>query len=406
MSEPPSSPFSPGNGDGVPASLNSIATVPDAFVPAAFVWAGADGKPCSLCDSELNPMGLSIHFNPSDKTILFRLHCFLDLLGQKGSPKARTSIYLYIQADRIQSIIVLDDSSRKSDEVQEELRNRLGPGPMCLQLALHSPADLVVPSLPLWPTKKAHRAMLHSVGLLAEQTALTVYLRKDRVWSSSHLASLCRAVSKHELGPNREVADLSKLYNGHGGRLLRPDSLFSSNPVPPSYGEVEPGPPGSHFYEPIEGPSFPKKRQRTSSTDEGTRPNTANIAILETICKTMLAENQGRIEESQRTEREQLNKRISVLEEALRAGLGQLEERVIRVEEQCEELSAQVDEIQEFVGEHDRHVDERVDLEVEDRVLGIKMDLEDFVKDELSGAAEAIKEQITRANVFIDFNDE
>jgi hypothetical protein len=167
----------------------------------------------------------------------------------------------------------------------------------------------------------------------------------------------------------------------------------------------------------VQGSSSSNKRQRKTSADEdeheGTSPGAADIAVIEDVCRKMLAEHQAIIDQSQRAEREQLEKRISFLEETLRAGLGQLKTRVGLVEARCEEISTQVDELaaqveesQELVGEHDRHVDERVCLEVEDRVLGIKTDLEDFVKDELTSTAEAIRDQIMRANVFIEFNDE
>ncbi|ROV88227.1 hypothetical protein VMCG_10650 [Cytospora schulzeri] len=414
---PPIPPPRDGDMTSVPATSNT---------PAAFKWAGADGKPSYLCDSDANPTGFLINYNHSDKTVHFRLHFSLDLLRQKGPRKARTPVYIYIQPDRIRSIVVLDGSSKEGDEVQEKnIINRLGPNPLCFQLDLQDAPDLIVPPFPLWPSKKSHRAVLHAVGLLAKQTALTVYVSKDCAWSSSQLASLCQAVSEHQLGLNREAAELSKLYNGQGGKLLSPESLSTSsyssasypNLSPPSYGELEPGPPGPPLYGSVQGSSSSNKRQRKSSADEdeheGTSPGAPDIVVIEHVCRKMLAEHQAIIDQSQRAEREQLEKRISFLEETLRAGLGQLKTRVGLVEARCEEISTQVDELaaqveesQELVGEHDRHVDERVCLEVEDRVIGIRMDLEDFVKDELTSTAEAIRDQIMRANVFIEFNDE
>lgn len=86
--------------------------------------------------------------------------------------------------------------------------------------------------------------------------------------------------------------------------------------------------------------------------------------------------------------------------------MGLVEARCEEMTAQVDELTAQVEESQELVEEHDRHVDERVCLEVEDRVFGIRSDMEDFVKDELSSTAQAIRDQIMRANVFIEFDDE
>lgn len=265
LSSPPVPP-PPGDDDvaSVPVTSNTASNT-----PAAIKWAGADGKLCYLCDSDTNSIGFLIKYNPSDKTVLFRLHFFLDLPRQKGvSRKSRTPVYLYIQPDRIRSITVLDirsSSKEGDDEVQEEnnIIKRLGPDPLCFQLDFQDPPDLVVPSFPLWPSKRSHRDVLHAVGLLAKQVALTVYVSKDGAWSSSQLASLCQAVCEHQLGLDREAAELSKLYNRQGGKIISPESLLSTmsssssaspssspypNLSPPSYRELEPGPPGPPIY--------------------------------------------------------------------------------------------------------------------------------------------------------------
>lgn len=66
---------------------------------------------------------------------------------------------------------------------------------------------------------------------------------------------------------------------------------------------------------------------------------------------------------------------------------------------------AELQRLEDWIQEVSDDINHRVDFEVEDRVLGIKADMEDFVKDELANTADTLKSRIAEASVYIEFKE-
>lgn len=77
------------------------------------------------------------------------------------------------------------------------------------------------------------------------------------------------------------------------------------------------------------------------------------------------------------------------------AGMDELSERL---QEDLEKLEEQIQTVSD-------EIDGRVDMEVEDQVLGIKIDLERFVKDELKNTEDSLKNRLAEASFSLQFND-
>lgn len=98
----------------------------------------------------------------------------------------------------------------------------------------------------------------------------------------------------------------------------------------------------------------------------------------------------------------QLQDEIQVLRSDFEAKAQQLEESVRGLDDNCQ---AEIQTLNDWMQEVSNDIDSRVDLEVEDRVTGIRLELEDFVKDELRATGETLKQHISEANVYIEFRE-
>lgn len=168
--------------------------------------------------------------------------------------------------------------------------------------------------------------------------------------------------------------------------------------------------------------SSKKRRRIDSGTDD------FDISVIEKLCRQIAEEQyeRTRVElsnmETRLIERldHGLKDQVHILEEALDLRFqkleGQMQELRTEIGERTQDLEngtrelddacqTKLQRLDEWMQELSDDIDQRVDLEVEDRVLGIKVDLENFVSDELSATADTLKQRISEASVYIEFKD-
>lgn len=166
-----------------------------------------------------------------------------------------------------------------------------------------------------------------------------------------------------------------------------------------------------------------KKRRRVDTPSED-----CNISMIEKLCRRIADEQYERtraelsnmetrliqrVDQSMDDRLQDLRKtfesrcqnlegQMTDLRTEFKAKTQNLTDGTRELEEHCE---AEIERIDEWMHQVSDDIDQRVDLEVEDRVLGIKIDLEEFVKDELSSTADTLKQRIAEASMYIDFKD-
>lgn len=215
------------------------ADAPETPTPVAAVveWAGQDGQPCYLSDSNSNPVTFTIDLDRSSKTALLKIRIQLEL---RKPLSGKTSLCLYIPPERIHS------AALDSSELSTESRRLQGHKVVCVRLELASAADLVAPDWPLRPNNKAHGAALDSAQILAQQTSFTLHV-PDTILANAQLEWLCESLCRRELRSGGVATDGGGAYEGEHGRIIGPE-LFAPRDgataqAPPSYDELENPPP-------------------------------------------------------------------------------------------------------------------------------------------------------------------
>lgn len=197
--------------------------------PAAVTWDG--------CAQPLSDVTCDIRRYASPNTAFIKLRATVAL---KAPAPAKTSIFLFVHPERIQAV-GLDESPEPTS--QEAVKKKLGQNTYCLRFTLDRPAALVGPAGPehMAPKNKSSGETLNHLRSLARETKFAVYL-PAKVVTKARLLSLCEAASSHELKSITWQADMSCLYGGKGGWLIN-DAPEAPSANPPSYDELEPGPP-------------------------------------------------------------------------------------------------------------------------------------------------------------------
>lgn len=204
---------------------------------AVISWLDADGSVRYLYQSDPDPsrqIMFDIFLDAASPAALFRARAPVSL---KAFPNEKTQLYLYLYADRVESL-----SCESPDGMPEEIQQRLGAGSICLRFGLSKPADLVVPQTSMIPAKrKGHGDRLDALKLLAQATSWAVHLA-DGSLTQTVVHRLCAAVAERHLKP-LQTADPSTLYSGKGGRVLEGFELLPPRASPPSYDEIASPPP-------------------------------------------------------------------------------------------------------------------------------------------------------------------
>ncbi|KKY36658.1 hypothetical protein UCDDA912_g03330 [Diaporthe ampelina] len=340
--------------------------------PAAVTW---DGCALPLCD-----VTCDIRRYASNSTAFIKLRATAAL---KVPGPAKTSIFLFVHPERIRTV-VLDESPGSAS--QETVKQKLGRNTYCLRFTLDTPAALVGPASPenITPKNKSSGEVLHHLRLLSRETQFAVYL-PAKVVTKARLLSLCEAASDCGLRSISWQADMTCLYGGKGGRIIE-DGPRASSANPPSYDELEPGPPmppTSHGSS-SQGPS--KKRRRDSG---GPGASSADLSAMETMCRKIMGEMKVELKKD-------MSNRLQQLETTI----------MERIEQRLAEESARIEEhVDQQLLEVREETTDEIGTRIEDEYYGVRLRLEEFVKDEVQDAEERIVHHIeSSATVSLQFN--
>lgn len=333
--------------------------------PAVVAWRGSDGK-----DKSLPQLNLDLHYNARSNKAFFKLRIAVAL---KAHPRPRkTNLFLFIHPERIRTVTF--NESPCSAEAKT-----LGPDAFCLRFDLKRAPALVVPKDSLAPRNQTSGNVLDSLRALAQQTTFAVYSSIPcRTLPRRRLLSLCEAASSDGLRSITAHSNITSLYAGNGGKVIETDTLGISAAAagyeydtalelpaenPPAYNELHTG-----SQRPVE-PSPPKKRRRSSP-----QPSIGvDREYIEDICAHII------------------DSKLADLRRDVTKQLQDLESRVIEYVD--ENLSAQRKDVTEDIGD-----------KIEDEYYGLKLDLQNYVREEMEDTEGRILDHLSTASVMLQFN--
>jgi hypothetical protein len=352
-----------------PTTFASDSDIDITAQPAVITWRNSDGE-----DQRLSCMNLDLHYDARSSKAFFKLRAAVAL---KSHPRSRnTPVFLFIHPERV-CALVFDDSPCAVEA------KALGTETVGLHFKLSRSPALVVPKEPLAPRNQTSGNLLDSLRAVAQQTTFSVYAKIPcRRLPRQRLLGLCGAVSRNEVGSITAHSNASSLYAGaggtiiEGGSLARPGSTAVSEEHetttlpqaenPPSYDEVPPGPPlataGSH------------KRRRLSTPEAESVPlKRLDRKYIEDICAQMI------------------DNRLGQLRRDVTKQLQDLENRVIDYVD--EQLIVQRQEATEELGR-----------QTEDEYYGLKINLQDYVREEIEEAEGRILDHLSTASFSLQLN--
>lgn len=217
-------------------------------------WTMPTGQTCFLSSKDTIPSGAAhiafdLLFRPATTAASIRLRAPIML---KGLGRKMTPLFLFIPPERIESMTVV---GQEETQAPEAVRKGLGSsGAVSLRFKLTQPGDLVVPPLDaVIPKKKVYWALFDSLKSLALALDLVVYLNPTTISSEEDVRSVGDALSGGKFATSIPHTDISRFYDGKGGKVLMPSELNKSIPAPghepepvdspPSYADLGPGPP-------------------------------------------------------------------------------------------------------------------------------------------------------------------
>lgn len=359
--------------------------------PASVTW---DGQAQPLSD-----VTCDIRRYASNNTAFIKLRAAVAL---KAPAPAKTSLFLFVHPERIRTVTLDESPERRSQEI---VKKKLGQNTYCLHFTLDRPVALIGPASleGIAPKNKGSAEILHHLRSLAQETSFSVYL-PAKVVSKARLLSLCEAASGHNLASITWQADMTCLYGGKGGRVIE-DAPEASTVNPPSYDELEPGPPlpptsqGKLCVPPpsvpynaltsAAGSSFqgPSKKRRRESGNSDTPP--AELSAVEAMCRKLMGEMKAELKLD-------MSKQLQKLEDNI----------VVRLEQRLAEESARIEEhFEQKLLEVREETTDEIGTRIEDEYYGVRVRLEDFVKDEVQDAEERIVHHIeSSATISLQFN--
>lgn len=211
-------------------------------------WSKANGETCVLSakdasSTEAGLVTLDCHCRPLLQSASFRLRAPVLL---KGLGRKITPLFMFIAPERIESLTFDEARTINASDTVRAVMGECDIVTLCFKLRQTS--DLVVPTHgPPVPKKKVFWDLFDSLKDLSQQTEFLMHLRRDDVPSKDEMVTFCKAVSGGKLITSAAHADIARLYDGKGGKLLQEEDLAvpASAPLdtPPSYDELGPPPP-------------------------------------------------------------------------------------------------------------------------------------------------------------------
>lgn len=126
------------------------------------------------------------------------------------------------------------------------------------------------------------------------------------------------------------------------------------------------------------------------------------LRALEDRLTTQLDSRYDRLQrenqEAQHKLSDELNSKMSELR-------GQVDELKQKVDGFDENMAEELEKLSEEIQVVSDDIESRVDFRVDDTAVGVKIELEEFIRDELKDVEEAVKGSLRRANVSIEFDD-
>lgn len=339
----------------------------DIWTPAVVAWAADHAK-----------LQLQVQYDPQSKTAFFKLR---DSLVLKASSPAKTHLYLFMAPEQIRSLTL--DTSPDPDSIPPATAQLLDSTFTCLRITLKTPADLIGPKfMGLTPKNRVEGQVLDQLRSLGQAIEFSIFM-PHQVASKAELLSVCQGI-RDGFKSHPGQTDLACLYQGKGGMKIvaassGPPNAQSEIPHPPSgehppsYSEAGPSPPPA-----AAGPSSEpasKKRRRNSSEPAGVGADL--VAVIEATCRKI-------VQQEVRAEIRGLEKRLTDKMELLADKYA---------EKQGERLADDV-----------KGASQAIDEKVDDEFYGLRIRLEDFIKEEMAEAEERIVEHLqSTASVHLEF---
>ncbi|KAK5636195.1 hypothetical protein RRF57_011907 [Xylaria bambusicola] len=334
--------------------------------PAVLTWRTPDGE--NLCLSNLH---LDVHYDARSSKAFFKLRVAVAL---KLYPRSRnTAIFLFIHPERIRALDLEDSPCGPEAAV-------LGPEIVCLHFELSRLSALVVPKKSLAPRNQTSGNLLDSMRAVVQQATFSVYTKIPcRLLPQQRLlALLCGAASRNQLKSITAHSTASSLSAGAGGKIIEGDGLCPDNTVPsegresaieppiedpPSYEEGLGAPPPEKRFlasppftdSPAAVPSLRKRQRLSTPASESVAHSRVDRKYIEDICAHMVDSKLSQF-------RGDMSKQLQDLENSI-------------IDYVDEQLILQRQEITEDIG-----------LQTEDKHYGLKLGLQNYVREEVEEA--------------------
>lgn len=341
--------------------------------------------------------GAQLTFSCSRDTAFFRLRILL--------VPGDTYAYLMIPPEQITSLTC--DQTSTSPEVAKACRSMRGT--IRLRFTLRRSASLIGPGT--WLKEQVDEQVLNFLRSLTTQTTFAIHVALESQLKP-RLTDLCKALSSDQLRSDQHLADISKLYKGEGGKVMVMDNsalrAVGKNASPPSYdehgastpsGSLRPSTKRRPVGEDASPPSY--EEHGASSPSGGSQPSTKRRRVGEDATPPGYDENgssspSGKLQSHLGGDEQEVGQTLALCHQLFHQELGKMERRITDTfTSQLEQLKSEImDHIEERVSE----VAEEVKAEatgdcnyyVDDVLTGIKIEMEDFVKEEMGNVEERI----------------
>lgn len=358
------------------------------------------------------PCTLNLFFDSKSQTAFLKFR-----LSVKTDHREGQSVYFLVSPEQIASVTVEDDGPIQDPGISQLCNTSRGT--VRLRIRLSRAGSVVGPRR--WPRSPSIAARPNSqaccnpqdVQWLGEQVQFTLYI-SCRTVSMVQLQELCKALSTSGLlKASTPHKDLARMYGGEGGKVIENFSLalgddrniLDENDIstqsesPPPYDEAaagpstgpagrSPGPEQRHSHKP------PMKRRRPSlSSESGSGPVLTDISdplrLLQDMCNKIWDERQARFRDEVSAELSRIEARaMRAVEEAEARTMHTLEERLSQLQD---ELSSQIEQVE---GHAVTAAGDLIDEVFDDKITSVRVELEDFIRDELRDVEGGIWDQL------------
>lgn len=258
--------------------------------------------------------------------------------------------------------------------------------------------------------------MLHYI---ASATTFSIYL-PSKFLPSKRVALFCRMVRDGGVQSLTSESNISHLYNGKGGKAYEAGTFdpFGTEAAPaespPSYDELALSPPPEHKIVPPY-PGRPSKRRRTAASSSKPADQHVSREAMEDMCRQIVNDMMADLRKELRQElhdemqeefRTELSRELKDLKKQIMEGIDKrLDERdqVLRGE-----IQEEISDVREYVLDNrDDCLDdagEIVDWKIDEQLTGIKDELQTFVDEELKNVEDRIKDDICSSSLSLNFN--